>query len=151
MLFRSIGSLVLLDGTLVLDAPLAVSAYSQKGGSLQGYGSLEVLRSYERTGGSIAPSLSAVSINQAAGDLRVADLTASGPLSLRAEAGSLNLAGNLRGSRILASGAAGLNLASGTRLTADQYSGVTLQLASGSGAFTNSAGSSALQLEDDAS
>jgi len=138
-------------GTVQLDGAARWSTYSQNGGSLGGVGTLEVLRSYARTGGSVASTLRGVSIHQAAGDLRVADFSVAGPLTLRAEAGRLNLSGGLEGTRILASGATGLNLASGTRLTADDSSGVTLQLVSGSGAFRNDAGSAALSVADDAS
>ena len=70
-----------------------------------------------------------------------ANLSVSASLRLRAETGSLNIGGALEGSRILATAATGLNLASETRLTANDPSGVTLQLAAGSGAFSNSAGS----------
>jgi len=77
-----------------------------------------------------------------------ADLSVSGPLRLRAETGSLNMAGALEGSRILATAATGLNLASETRLTANDPSGVTLQLSAGSGAFSNSAGSAPFSVAD---
>ena len=144
------GLLLGSGGSVLLDGAARWSTYSQSGGFLGGSGTLEVLRSYERSGGSVAPTLAAVTINQASGDLRVADLDVAGPLSLTAEAGSLNLAGFLAADRIQAFGTTGLSLESGTVLEATSPSGVAMVLQAGSGAFANQAGSTALSVAEGA-
>ena len=140
------GLLLGSGGSVLLDGAARWSTYSQSGGFLGGSGTLEVLRSYERSGGSVAPTLAAVTINQASGDLRVADLDVAGPLSLTAEAGGLNLAGFLAADRIQAFGSTGLSLESGTVLEATSPSGVAVVLQAGNGAFANQAGSTALSV-----
>jgi len=144
------GLLLGSGGSVLLDGAARWSTYSQSGGFLGGSGTLEVLRSYERSGGSVAPTLAAVTINQASGDLRVADLDVAGPLSLTAEAGSLNLAGFLAADRIQAFGTTGLSLKSGTVLEATSPAGVAMVLQAGSGAFANQAGSTALSVAEGA-
>ena len=85
------GGLNLSGGSLSVNNALTVANYAQSGGLLGGLGNVTVSNSFSQSGGAIAIGGN-LAITQAAGDLRLASLTANS-ISLNAAAGAVSQSG----------------------------------------------------------
>ena len=108
------GSAVVSGGTLQLNGASTLASLNQTGGAITGTGSLQVAGSFSQTAGSISGALTAVNVTQTTGNLVAGNIAASGDISLRTQAGAVNLNGVLQSSTGLVKvSAAGGNLTIG--------------------------------------
>ncbi|MFN9044142.1 MAG: YDG domain-containing protein [Betaproteobacteria bacterium] len=135
------------SGLLQLGPTSTVAGLALSGGTLSGGGSLVVDGSFSRSPAAIVSgSFNSLAITQASGPLRPgAWSVVDGPIGLRASAGALTLDGVLSADTLSLRGSAGVTFESGGQAVAGAGSGDAIVVESGA-AFTNLAGSGALQL-----
>ncbi len=159
-----VGSVALQGGTLTLNGSTSLVALNFSGGTLGGSGSLDVNGSFTRSGGTVAPGLARISLQQASGNLAAGALSAgtlalatqdaagtllvdgalasTGTLTLDA-AGALQVAAGVTAQSMVLQGR-GVQLGSAGLLSASATTGDAIIINAGSGPFVNGAGASAL-------
>jgi hypothetical protein len=142
----AVDSLRLNGGSLQANGTATVKALDLSAGSISGSGDLQVIQSFNRSGGTIDGNFSNLSITQVSGSLTPGALRAAGPVTLQAPSGQLTLDAPITASTVLARGSSGITLSGAAVLTASAPSGRAITLDAGSGAFLNNSTSAAAAL-----
>ena len=131
------GILTVSGGTLTSAIALSTPALNLTGGTLNGAGSLAVTTRYNQTSGALGNTFASINITQAAGNLTVGAMGATGAVNLTAP-GNLTINGSITAASINAqANGITLGIASSTLNTSGATSTNAIILDAGAGKFIN--------------